>query len=432
MSKLLGRPSGSRLQPEWNRENGNGYALPVPACGRLPRILVLSVSVGHGHLRAAEAIELAVRRLLPDAYVRSIDVLSLSTAVFRHCYGQMYLNLIGQAPQVIGFIYNLMDQPVQLKHSRWERLRVSLEKMSMRPFVRLLTSEPWDLVIHTHFLPAEIVASLRRQGRISTPHVMVITDFETHRMWINQPCEHYFTATAEAALYLECFGVPRRDVTPVGIPIHPVFAEAKPRAACLLRHGLKGDRPIVLQLAGGYGVGPLDTIYRALLDVEAPLEIVAVAGRNAKVKQRLEAVATPPRHRVKVLGFTDQIDELMAVADLVMTKPGGLTTSEALARGAGIVIVNPVPGQEERNSDYLLENGAAIKVNHIATLAHKVGALLADRDWLAGVKANARRLARPRAAFDVVERSLALLPNGVRGQGSGVRGRRPPTPLPAG
>src|SRR5205814_9713890 len=113
-------------------------------------------------------------------------------------------------------------------------------------------------------------------------------------------------------------------------------------------------------------------------NVEVPIEVVVVTGRNGKAKQQLEAVALPARHRVKILGYTQQMDELMGLADLVVSKPGGLTISETMAKGAGLVIVNPVPGQEERNSDFLLENGAAIKVNHIPTLPHKVTAVLKD------------------------------------------------------
>jgi len=162
-------------------------------------------------------------------------------------------------------------------------------------------------------------------------------------------------------------------------------------------------------LAGGFGVGPIEKLYRALLDVEEPLEIVTVTGRNQKAKTQLEKVERPDRHRVKILGFTDQMDELMAAADLVLSKPGGLTTSETLARGAAMVIVNPIPGQETRNSDFLLESGAAIKVNNIATLSHKVTALIRDPERLAQLKANARRVGRPRAAFDVAEQSLKFI-----------------------
>ena len=133
--------------------------------------------------------------------------------------------------------------------------------------------------------------------------------------------------------YLQHWGVPADQTTVTGIPIHPVFAKPKSRAECLTRQGLAGDRPIILQLSGGFGVGPIAKLYRALLEVAQPIELVTIAGRNEDVKQELESIVPPSRHRAKVLGFTDQIDELMAVADVVVSKPGGLTTSETLARG---------------------------------------------------------------------------------------------------
>ena len=373
------------------------------------RILVLSASVGAGHLRAAEAVELALRQVVPDANVKNVDVLSLTNAAFRHIYGKAYLDLVNKAPHVLGYFYDLLDQPSRSGRYRRDKLRLAVEKLNLKRFVKFLQSEPWDLVINTHFLPAEIIASLRKKGKLDVPQVTVTTDFETHRLWVNQPCDHYFTATEEGSLYLQSWGVPPGDTTPTGIPIHPVFSEPKERAACLERLGLSGDRPVVLQLAGGFGVGPIEKIYSALLSVDEPLEIMVVSGRNQKAKTQLEKVKTPSRHSVKIFGFTDRIDELMAAADLVLSKPGGLTTSETLARGAAMVIVNPIPGQETRNSDFLLESGAAIKVNNIATLAHKVASLVRDRDRLEQLKANARRAGRPRAAFTVVEEALRFI-----------------------
>jgi processive 1,2-diacylglycerol beta-glucosyltransferase len=375
------------------------------------RILVLSASVGAGHLRAAQAVELALREVAPEATVRNVDVLELTNAAFRRIYGKAYLDLVNRAPHVLGYFYDLLDQPTRSgrRRGKSDRLRLVVEKLNLRPFIRFLQAEPWDLVINTHFLPAEIIASLRRQERLATPQVTVTTDFETHRLWVNHPCDHYFTATAEGAHYLHSWDVPPGHTTVTGIPIHPVFSRPKGRAACLARHGLAGDRPVVLQLAGGFGVGPIAKIYRALLDVPRPIDLVVITGRNESAREQLEAIPPSPRHRTRIMGFTDQIDELMAVADLVVSKPGGLTTSETLARGAVMVIVNPIPGQESRNSDFLLENGAAIKVNNIATLAYKVGALLEDSARLAQLKANVARVARPRAAFDVARRSLELL-----------------------
>lgn len=374
------------------------------------RILILSASVGAGHLRAAQAVELAMRQTVPDAKVQNLDVLTMTNAAFRQLYGRAYLDLVNQAPHVLGYFYDKLDQPSRSGKNRSDRLRLAVQKLNLKKFMRFLQDEPWDLIINTHFLPAEIIASLRREDRLKMPQVTATTDFETHRLWVNQPCDRYFTATEEGAMYLRSWGVPAStDVIPTGIPIHPVFSQPKDRGDCLKRLKLEGDRPVILQLAGGFGVGPIEKIHQALLDVEVPVELIVVAGRNEKVKAQLEMLPKPRRHRVKILGFTDQMDELLAAADLVVSKPGGLTTSETLARGAAMVIVNPIPGQESRNSDFLLENGAAIKANNIATLGYKITSLFKDPDRLARLKANARKLGRPRAAFDVVERSLELI-----------------------
>ncbi len=209
-----------------------------------------------------------------------------------------------------------------------------MEKLNLRRLLKFLRSETWDVVVNTHFLPAEMIAALRRKGEVVTPQLTVTTDFETHRLWVNQPCDRYFTATEEGALNLQYWGVPAADIVVTGIPIHPAFGEPKDRAECQRRQGLTGGRPVLLQLAGGFGVGPIERLFESILRVETPVELVVVAGRNAELKTRLEQIAVPPRHLAHVFGFTTAMDELMAAADLVVSKPGGLTTSEALARHA--------------------------------------------------------------------------------------------------
>jgi processive 1,2-diacylglycerol beta-glucosyltransferase len=383
-----------------------------------PRILVLSASVGAGHLRAAEAVELALRERVPHAYVENVDVLQLTNRAFRAFYGKSYIDLVNNAPHVLGYFYDLFDKPSRSGKNRGDRLRLALEKLNLRRLIRFLEGQRWDLVINTHFLPAEIIASLRKDGRVKLPQVTATTDFETHRMWVNQPCDHYFTATDEGAQYLQHWGVPGADITVTGIPIHTAFCAPKDRRELREKHGLATDRPVILQLAGGFGVGPIEKIFRALLEVPDPIHLVAVSGRNEKAKAELARVAVPPRHRATIVGFTTQIDEWMRASDLVVSKPGGLTTSETLAAGAVMVVVNPIPGQEQRNSDYLLEQGAAIKANTVGTLAYKVTGLLRDRDRFARLRGNVARIARPRAAYDVVEKSLTFL--GRSGNGGQV------------
>jgi processive 1,2-diacylglycerol beta-glucosyltransferase len=346
--------------------------------------------------------------MIPGATIQNLDVLEMTNGLFRRIYGQFYLDLVNKAPHVLGYFYDMLDQPSRSGRNRGDRFRLVLEKMNLKKFLRFLTAQPWDVIINTHFLPAEIIASLRKSGKLDVPQVTATTDFETHRLWVNQPCERYFTATEEGALYLQSWGVPAEDTVATGIPIDPAFSTPKDREALLAKHGLDGTRPVLLQLAGGFGVGPIEKLFGALMRVETSLQVVAGCGKNATLKRDLERLTPPPRHKVKVLGFTKEMHELMAVADLVISKPGGLTTSEALASGAVMVIVNPIPGQESRNSDYLLENGAAIKVNNAATLPHKLTALLEDSKRLEMLRRNVRKIARPRAAFDVVQAACAV------------------------
>lgn len=371
------------------------------------RILVLSASVGAGHLRAAEAVELALRQLDPAATVENVDVLKLSSAVFRRVYGQAYLDMVNRTPHVLGYFYDLLDRKPS-PSQRSDKMRRLVQRMNLGKFLKFLSSESWDVVVNTHFLPAEIIAGLKTKKKFDAPQITTVTDFETHRLWANEPCEQYFTATREAVVHLASWGVPESAISVSGIPIHPVFSVRKDRDECLEKHGLVGDRPIVLQLSGGFGVGPIEKIFRAILDIETPLELVVVTGRNAALQKELSQADVPERHRVHVIGFTTEIDELMNVADVVVSKPGGLTSSEVLARGAAMAIVNPIPGQESRNSDYLLENGAAIKLNNVCTLAYKVGSLLADSKRLARLKTNARRLGKPKAAFKIARKALEM------------------------
>ena len=373
------------------------------------RILILSASVGGGHLRAAEAVEAAIRQTAPRAETRNIDVLTLASRAFRRVYGRWYLDFAQRAPHFLGYVYDRLDRPKEGKiEFEPDTLRILLEKLNMQPFLKLLKSETWDIVVNTHFLPAEIIGSLSAAGRIGLPQVTVTTDFMTHRLWLQEPCAHYFTATEEGAAYLAALGVEPERLTVSGIPIHPVFCRRKARRDCLDAHGMKGIRPAVLVLSGGFGVGPIAEILQGVLAIDIPMEVVVVCGRNAELPQRLADLPRPERHALTIVGYTTAIDELMAVADVVITKPGGLTSAEVLARGCAMAIVNPIPGQESRNSDYLLENAAAIKIGPLPTLSYKLAALLRDTDRLTQLKANARRLGRARAAFTIAEKVLAL------------------------
>src|SRR5919112_3814674 len=354
------------------------------------KVLILSASAGAGHLRAAEALERAFLKMNAAEEVRHVDTLTYTNKVFRHLYSKSYIEMVNKMPEVLGWLYDHLDKP-------WknERRRLALDKLNTRPFVKLLKDYQPDITICTHFLPAEIISWLRAKGRVGFRQAVVVTDFDVHAMWLCHHYEQYFVAMDETREHLVRLGIPAAKVTTSGIPIDPVFAEPKDRLEMRAKHGLKPDVTTVLVSAGGFGVGPIEHMLESLAGLRHPAQIVALCGRNGELKSKLESAAArlPRSHHVtiKPIGFTTEMDEYMSAADILLGKPGGLTTSEALAKGLVFVIVNPIPGQEERNSDHLLENGVAIRCNNLPTLSYKLDRLLSDPDRFKTMQANSQR-----------------------------------------
>lgn len=369
----------------------------------LGRVLILSASAGAGHLRAAQAIERALAETGGAKEVRNVDMLDYTNPMFRNLYSKAYIEMVNKTPELLGWLYDHLDKP--WKHAR---RRLAFEKLNTRPFVKLLKSYRPEIAICTHPLPAEIISWLKSTEKLDTRQAIVVTDFDVHAMWLCRHYERYFVAIEETRVHLESLGVPASKISVSGIPIDPIFARPKDKAEMRRKYGLKPDLTTILVSAGGFGVGPIDALMASLCGLEHPAQVVTICGRNEKLKARLDALATglPADARVTLhpVGFTEAMDEYMAASDLLLGKAGGLTTSEALARGLALVIVNPIPGQEERNSDHLLEEGAAIRCNNPGALAYKVDRLLDDPARFAAMRANALRLARPRAAFDVAAR----------------------------
>lgn len=371
------------------------------------KVLILSASAGAGHMRAADAVERAFKLSNAATEVKHIDTLQYTNKLFRHLYSKAYIDLVNKSPELLGWFYDHLDKP-------WknERRRLALDKLNTRPFVKMLQEYRPDITVCTHFLPAEIISWLKAKKRVTFRQAVVVTDFDVHAMWLCHHYEQYFVALDETREHLVRLGIPAAKVTTSGIPIDPVFAEPKDKLEMRAKHGLKPDVTTILVSAGGFGVGPIEHMLESLAGMQHPAQIVALCGRNAELKSKLESAAArlPRAHHVNIkpIGFTTEMDEYMSAADILLGKPGGLTTSEALAKGLVFVIVNPIPGQEERNSDHLLENGVAIRCNNLPVLAYKLDRLLDDPARFASMQAGARRMARPDAARDIVERLLEL------------------------
>jgi processive 1,2-diacylglycerol beta-glucosyltransferase len=370
-------------------------------------VLVLSASAGAGHVRAAQAIEKAFVQMGAARKVRHVDTLDYTNVVFRRLYSEAYLEMVNSAPEVLGWLYDYLDQP-------WknEGRRLALDRLNTRPFIKLIEQYQPEITVCTHFLPAEIISWLRAEGRLASPQAIVVTDLDIHAMWLCHHYERYFVALEETRAHMARLGIPAEKVIVSGIPIDPIFGEAKDKIEMRRKHGLKPERTTIMLSAGGFGSDSIENILTSLLELQHEAQVVAISGRNEELRQKLlSLVACYPnktRVEVKVVGFTTEMDEYMSASDLMLGKPGGLTTSEALAKGLVFVIVNPIPGQEERNADHLLEEGVAIRCNNLPALAYKIDSLLDNELRLATMRENVRRLARPHAAREIVTQLLKL------------------------
>jgi processive 1,2-diacylglycerol beta-glucosyltransferase len=368
------------------------------------RILILSVSAGTGHLRAAEALEKVFRQQPAVSEVRNVDALQFTNKLFRDFYSKLYTQLVEKAPSFLGWWYKMSDEPWKT-----DKMRHMLDRLNTAPLLKFIADYNPDITVSTHFLPAELMSYLIASEKLQAQHSIVVTDFDFHAMWLSRLFHRYFVALEETKVHLEHLGLPAERITVSGIPIDPIFSESFSQTAVRRELGLNPDLPVLLISAGALGVSPAEVVLDQLMYDHEPMQLIVVCGRNDELRQNLETkVQAHPKvaSRVTLLGYTKEMHRYMAAADLFIGKPGGLTTSEALAIGLPMVIVSPIPGQEERNSDHLLENGIAIKCNEFTTLGYKVRQLLSNPARLEQMRANAKAYARPKAAETVVRTLL--------------------------
>lgn len=366
------------------------------------RILLLSVSAGAGHVRAAEALR-AYAEDYPDVSALHLDVMDYVPESFRALYADFYIKLVNAHPNLWGVLYRRSADlnPAGLT----QKMRRATERLSTRDLLKAIKDFGPDAVICTHFLPAELLMHETRRGRLHVPVWVQVTDFDLHRMWVIPHMRGYFAGNEEIAVRMQANGIPAERTHVTGIPIMPAFSQALSREQCAAEFGLDPARQTFLLMGGGAGMGALESVTESLLAMAGDFQLIVLAGRNAKLLAALQNLAKQHPARLFPQGFTQQVERLMACADAIVTKPGGLTTSECLAMGLPMIVNAPIPGQEEHNADYLMEQGVALKAIDNIGLAYRMRHLIEQPQKLADMRRRARALGRPqaaRAALDVV------------------------------
>lgn len=371
-------------------------------------LLILHATAGAGHTRAAQAVAAALdQQAAPRPGHQVLDALDCTSAFFRRMYVKAYIELVQRAPEVWGALYERYDV-VKPAQSKTNRARLAFDKVNSRNFGQMLAQSQAQAILCTHFLPLELLSDLKGRGLVSTPVHAVITDVSPHAFWVYPHIDHYHVASALGARELQRKGVDAARISVTGIPVDPMFALHTDAGQARTALGLP-QRPTVLLLSGGFGVGPLQAMLESFGTEDNGLSLVVVAGRNTELEGACRVLAERMGVPVTVLGFVDNIHAWMDAADLVVTKPGGLSTTECLAKGKPMALVAPIPGQEQRNSDYLLEEGAAVRLHDVADAAWQLQRWLGDLDRMARLRDNALRIARPNAAADIAARLVASL-----------------------
>lgn len=363
------------------------------------RILVISTSAGSGHLTAAEAVCQAFEN--QNVQIKNIDALDYTNFVFKKIYAKSYLTMVNRLPNFWGYFYRKFDKKSSaLRVAEIRKLLSAVNAVKLFDLVRKFKPH---YILHTHFLSAEIIGQSRRFSNIREG--VIITDYDTHNFWINKNVDDYFVPTEEVKWGLRRKGV-LANIYVTGIPVRRRFLEKKDKYEMRRKLNLDKNSFLVLVLGGGFGIGLIrDAVENIIkLPFKQRLQIVVITGKNKTLKKKIENINLTSNNINKiVLGYIDNIDEYMYASDLAIGKAGGLTISELMVVGIPMIVLAPIPGQEERNTDYLLENGAALKADNIYSLEYKLVNLVQDPKRLSFLRSNVKKIAQPHAAHDIVK-----------------------------
>ncbi len=315
----------------------------------MKKVLLISFSTGAGHTQAARALEETIKQSYPQIEARHIDLADFISTFFKTATVTSYEMITKNAPKIWKSLFTLTDNKKII--TRLKKLTTLLKDDSFPLYQEILDFAP-DHIICTHFTPADLVTHNQHLKHI--PLSVVVTDYGLHPIWLVEHVSHYFVAT-EAMKYemMNDHHIPEQKITISGIPVHPAFFQKHNKQKTYKKYNLSPDAPLVLVMSGGEGLMRADKVVANIMSYTKSLNIIAIAGRNEILKKQLDDLKVPSHITLSTLGWTDDIPALMSAAEAVVSKPGGMTTSECLVSRTPLIAINPIPGQEEFNIKYL-------------------------------------------------------------------------------
>ncbi len=362
------------------------------------KILIMSASIGAGHVKAAEAIRRELVLRYPEDSVRILDFMDRRISFFHWLLKKLYLFMLDFVPNLYDVFYHAAGGASGGTFARQISAIVMYYPMS-----RLIRHNQPDLLICTHPFPEGAAALWKRIHGVKLPLAAVLTDYSLHQIWIYRQVDMFFTATEDMRDGLIRMGFSPESVHACGIPIVPLKFDIDERIALRKTMGIREGVHVLLLMGGGLGIGGIEETLDELETMKPPMIILVVAGRNEKLRSRVEKQAAASVHEIRVWGYTQDIPHLMQVSDLLITKPGALTISEAFCMGLPMLLHEPIPGPETENALYAEQHGAAVWVHRGESLREKLKSILENPDQLRQMRTSALHCGRPEAVRKIAE-----------------------------
>lgn len=369
----------------------------------MKKILIVYATAGIGHKKAAMAVKEAYDEMkLPGGTdVTLIDALDYTNNFFRWSYLQAYLLMVNKLPTFWGLSYYLTDIPfVDLFVSYIRRLNNWANSKKLVNYI--LDTKP-DVIISTHFFGSEVIADLKQKSLVLSKLITIVTDYRLHTWWVNEGTDAYIVASEDTRRDLEGRKVDPARIKVMGIPIEPVFSKPLDRPKIFKETKLRDDLFTILVIGGGFGVGPIEGIVKVIAQIPRKPQTVVVCGHNEELVRKIQNLKDEYKLDMKVLGFIDNVYEYMEISDILISKSGGITVSESLAKEIPLVVISPILGQETGNCAFLVRNNAAVKVNRLDDLKAALEGLISDPVKLDKMKEAIKKIEKPYAAYDVAK-----------------------------
>ena len=361
-----------------------------------PLVMFLSADAGTGHTMAARALETSLLKIDPAVSCEIVNSYKFLNLILEKVIKDGYLHLIRILPKLYGYLYERKNKKHAIRGMKdW------LNQVGAKRLKEMIDDKKPDLIVCTHAFPCGVLSVVKQKYGLSQKIMGVITDFVVSPFWIYPETDMYMIAAEDLRESFIKRGVDESRVMATGIPIDPVFRQESNKKELRKKLQLNQDLPMLLIMGGGLGLSPVPGILRTLKKISVPFQAVIILGTNEKLKKKIDEALNRFHHKfgtVKTVGFIDNIHEYMKAADLLVTKPGGMTVAEAVAVGLPMVITSPIPGQETRNTRYLLKKGVGVRAKTENELPEIIERLLTDNDARARMSEVSLKLAAPDAA----------------------------------